>query len=207
MRLLVVGAGGHAKVVIDAARCADFDVAGLIGQAGDPDTLLGIAVSRDPSGIDADGFIAAIGDNATRARTFEAYRERGLEPISVMHPSAIIAPGVALGPGVFVAAGVIVNIDARIGANTILNTGCTVDHDCVVGEHVLVGPTASLCGGVEIGEGVLLGAGVSVTPCVRIGAWSVAGAGAAVVSNLPSHTVCAGVPARALRPIEGGDDR
>jgi len=207
VRLLVIGAGGHAKVVVDAARCAGLTVAGVIGKPDDPATLLGIPVSRDASAVDADGFIVAIGDNAARARTFSAYRERGLEPASVVHPSAVIAGGVTMGSGAFVAAGVVVNVDARIGANAILNTGCTVDHDCVVGDHALIGPSASLCGGVEIGEGVLLGAGASVTPGARIGAWSVVGAGAAVVDHLPADSVCVGVPARPLGRTGSGDAR
>lgn len=202
MRVLVFGAGGHAKVVVDAARCAGLDVVGVIGQADDPASILGVAVSRDPTGLEADCFIVAIGDNAARARTFASCREQGLTPVTVVHPSAVIATGVEFGPGAFVAAGVVVNVDARIGANAILNTGCTVDHDCLVGDHALIGPTASLCGGVEIGAGALLGAGASVTPRTRVGAWSVVGAGAAVVNDLPSDSVCVGVPARVVRGIE-----
>lgn len=202
MRLLVIGAGGHAKVVIDAARCSGFEIAGVVGREGDPEELLGIPVSRDASDTAADGFIVAVGNNAARARHFEQYRAEGLEPTRVIHPSAVIAEGVSIGAGVFVAAGVIVNVDARIGANVILNTGCTIDHDCIVGDHTLVGPAASLCGGVELGEGVLLGAGVSVTPRTSVGAWSVVGAGAAVVCSLPKRSVCVGVPARVVRTIE-----
>lgn len=202
MRLLVIGAGGHAKVVIDAARCAGFEIAGIVGREGDPEELLGIRVSHDATDIAADGFIVAIGDNATRSRYFDEYRAGGLAPATVIHPSAVIAEGVLIGESTFIAAGVIVNVDARIGADAILNTGCTVDHDCVIGSHALVGPLASLCGGVEIGGGVLLGAGVSVKPRTSIGAWSVVGAGAAVVSDLPERSVCVGVPARVVRGIE-----
>ncbi len=200
MRVLVIGAGGHAKVVIDAVRCAGFTIAGVLGREGDPDAVLGHAVSRDASDVEADGFIVAIGDNAARARAFDAHLERGgTPPVSIVHPSAVVATGVQIGEGAFVAAGVVVNVEARIGANSILNTGCTIDHDCVVGDHALIGPTASLCGGVEVGEGVLLGAGASVTPRARIGEWSTVGAGAAVVSDLPPRSVCVGVPARVVR--------
>ena len=201
MRVLVIGAGGHAKVVIDAVRAAGFTVAGVVGRAGDAGTVLGHAVLHDASDVQADGFIVAIGDNAARARTFEHHLERGETPVSIVHPSAVVAKGVTVGDGAFVAAGVVVNVDAWIGANAILNTGCTVDHDCVVADHALIGPTASLCGGVEVGEGVLLGAGASVVPGARIGEWSIVGAGAAVVSDLPPRSVCVGVPARAVRPI------
>lgn len=203
MRLLVHGAGGHAKVVVDSARRAGYEIVGVVGPSEvDPATLLDITVSHDASGIDADGFIVAVGDNATRARIFDSYVERGMVPKSVIDPHSVIAESVEVGAGTFVAAGVIVNVDARIGRNAILNTGCAVDHDCVIGDHALIGPTSSLCGGVEIATGTLLGAGANVTPNIRIGEWSVVGAGAAVVEDLPSRSVCVGVPARAIRKTE-----
>lgn len=200
MRLLVVGAGGHAKVVIDAARLAGFDVVAAIGRDGGAEQLLGVPVLADASDIPFDVFIAAIGDNAARAEVFDAYLAQGLSPATVVHPSAVIAETVTLGAGTFVAAGVIVNVDARIGENVILNTGCTVDHDCIVGDHALIGPTASLCGGVRIGSGTLLGAGVSVVPLAVIGSDAIVGAGAAVIGDVPDGMVFAGVPARPVRP-------
>lgn len=201
MRLLVVGAGGHAKVVLDAARVAGFEIAGVVGAAGGRSEVLGIPVRHDATGIDADGFIVAIGDNRNRARAFDEYRSLGLTPISVVHPSSVIAQGVEIGAGAFVAAGVVVNVDARIGEDAILNTGCTIDHDCVVGDHALVGPTASMCGESLIGEGVTLGAGASVIPLKSVGDWTMVGAGAAVVRDVPDRVVCAGVPARTIRGI------
>lgn len=201
MRLLVVGAGGHAKVVIDAARLAGFDVVAAVGHEGGAEALLGVPVLLAAQDVAFDVFIAAIGDNAARARAFAAYVAQGLTPATVVHPTAVIAETVTLGAGTFVAAGVIVNVDARVGQDVILNTGCTVDHDCVVGDHVLIGPTASLCGGVSVGTGTLLGAGVSVVPRACIGDNSVVGAGAAVIGDVPDGMVFAGVPAQPIRPI------
>ena len=199
MRLLVVGAGGHAKVVVDAARVAGFEIAGVIGSPGGRTELLGIPVTQDVGEATADGFIVAIGDNARRATVFAEYLERGLSPVAVVHPSAVIADGVEVGAGTLVAAGVIVNVDAVIGRDAILNTGCTIDHDCVVGDHSLVGPGASMCGESRVGDGVLVGAGASITPTRSVGAWSVVGAGAAVVRDIPDRSVAAGVPARIIR--------
>lgn len=199
MRLLVVGAGGHAKVVIDAARLAGYEVVAVIGREDEPAALMGAPLVSDPDLADAEVFIVAIGDNTARATTFAGYVERGFTPATVIHPSAVIAEGARLGEGTFVAAGVIVNVHAHVGANAILNTGCTVDHDCVVGAHSLIGPNSTLCGGVTVGEGVLLGAGVSVVPLASVGAWSTVGAGAAVVDDLPDSMVFAGVPAVPLK--------
>ena len=202
MRLLVVGAGGHAKVVIDAAEEAGFEIAGIIGTATDVPEILGHPVSLSSEGLQADGFIAAIGDNATRARYFAEYARAGLPPFSVSHPSAIVGKDVSIGDGTFVAAGVIVNAGARIGVDAILNTGCIVDHDCVIGEHSHIGPQVALCGAVTLGEGVLFGVGSCASPRASVGAWSVVGAGAAVVGDLPARTVCVGVPARPVRAVE-----
>jgi UDP-perosamine 4-acetyltransferase len=199
LRLLVVGAGGHAKVVIDAAEEAGLEIAGVVGTATDPSEVLGHAVFRSRDGLSADGFIVAIGDNTLRSRYFAEYRASGLAPASVVHPSSIFGRDVVIGDGTFVAAGVIVNTGARIGADTILNTGCAVDHDCIIGEHSHVGPQAALCGAVTLGEGVLMGVGSCASPRASVGEWSVVGAGAAVVGDLPSHTLCVGVPALPVR--------
>jgi UDP-perosamine 4-acetyltransferase len=202
VRLLVVGAGGHAKVVIDAADAAGFEIAGVIGAAGDPPEILGRPVVTAFEGIPADGFIVAIGDNAVRSRMFAAYLSEGFAPITVVHPSAIVGTDVVIEGGTFLAAGVIVNAGTRIGADTVLNTGCTVDHDCIIGEHTHIGPQVALCGAVTLGEGVLFGVGACASPGASVGPWSVVGAGAAVVGGLPAHTVCVGVPARPVRALE-----
>ena len=202
MRLLVVGAGGHAKVVIDAAEAAGFTIAGVIGTPADEREVLGHRVSPGDAQVGADGFIIAIGDNALRARRFAEFAASGLAPASVVHPSAVLGKDVVIGDGTFLAAGVIVNAGARIGADTILNTACSVDHDCSIGEHAHVGPQVALCGAVTIGDGALLGVGSCASPGVSVGEWSIVGAGAAVVDDLPANTVCVGVPARPIRTSE-----
>jgi len=200
--LLVIGAGGHAKVVIDTARAAGLQVSGVIGTEGDPQVILGVPISRNRSGIAADSFIVAIGDNSARAAAFSWYLETDLKPATVVHPSAVVADSASLGAGTVVVAGVIVNADARIGANVILNTGCRVDHDCIVGDHAHVGPGVSLCGGVRIGDGTLVGVGGCAIPSVSVGEWSVVGAGSAVVADVPPHSTWGGVPARPLGEVK-----
>lgn len=202
MRLLVIGAGGHAKVVLDAARAAMLDVAGVVDPSGACTDLLGMPVSRSADGISADSFIVAVGDNRARARFFDEYSASGMRPASVIHPSAVIAPGVEIGDGTFIAAGVVVNVDARIGSNVILNTSCSVDHDCVVGDHAHVGPTCGLCGGVTVGAGALIGVGCSIIPRRSVGEWAIVGAGSTVIRDVPDSDLQAGVPARPINSIE-----
>lgn len=198
MKLLVVGAGGHAKVVVDAARACGLEVVGAVDEADGVASVLGVPVHADATHLEADGFIVAVGDNASRGRLFAEYSERGMTPLTVVHPTATIAPGVVFGAGVFVAAGVVVNPDARIGDDCILNTGCTVDHDCVIGEHAHVGPGVNLCGGVTVGAGSLLGVGACAIPGATIGAEAVIGAGAVVVGIVPDGVTAVGVPAHQL---------
>jgi UDP-perosamine 4-acetyltransferase len=204
VKLLVIGAGGHAKVVIDAARAAGFNVVAAVGNADGVRAVLGVPVLPDAEGTQADCFIVAVGDNRERATLFAEYASRGLAPHTVIHPSATIAPSATVGDGAFLAAGVVVNPDAVIGANVILNTGCTVDHDCTIGEHAHVGPGANLCGSVTIGEGTLVGVGASAMPGVSVGAWTVIGAGATVTGDLPAASVCVGTPARPMKPAGDG---
>lgn len=204
MRLLVVGAGGHAKVVVDAALAAGLPVVAAAHNSGENPAVTRVLVTDDPAGVEADSFVVAVGDNRTRARLFAEWTAAGLKPITVIHPSAVLASDAVIGAGTFVAAGVIVNSDARIAENSILNTGCTVDHDCVIGAHVHIAPGTNLSGAVTVGEGALLGVGSCATMGASIGAWSIIGAGAAVVCDLPANKVCFGVPARPVREVDEG---
>lgn len=202
MRLLVYGAGGHAKVVVDAAQAAGDDVVYVIDKQAGHTELLGVPIVATAEGTDADAFIIAVGDNRIRSALFAACIDTGLSPAVVVHPSAIIAPDVEIGGGTFIAAGVVVNAGTVIGTNAILNTSCTVDHDCVVADHAHVGPTSGLCGGVRIGEGALIGVGCSIIPTRSVGDWAVLGAGSVVVGDVPADSTYAGVPARSMRPTE-----
>jgi acetyltransferase EpsM len=202
VRLLVIGSGGHAKVVIDAAVASGWEIAGVVGVEGAPADVLGHPITPEGVPVDSDAFIVAVGRNRERARIFDEYRAKGMRPAVIVHPSALLAGGVTVGEGAFVAPGVIVNVGSRIGANTILNTGCVVDHDCFVGDHCHVGPLAGLCGETRIGDGVLMGAGSHTIPGINLGEWTVVGAGAAVVEDLPAHVVAIGVPARAVKDTE-----
>lgn len=210
VRLVVLGAGGHGKVVADAARAAGANV--LAFADADPQRhgsrLLGLPVLdgelealRHFCGREGAKAVVAIGENATRRRVFEALLGRGVPLTSVVHPSAVLAPDVTLGVGVVVFAGAIVNVSSTIGDNAIVNTGARLDHDNTLGAHAHVSPGVSTGGEVEIGEGSHLGVGVSVRNRVRIGAWSVVGVGAAVVGDLPGGVVAYGVPARVVRPL------
>lgn len=200
-RAVVLGAGGHAKVVIATLQAAGWEVAGVFDDddATWGSEILGLPVrgpleaARD---VDPDGAVVAVGRN--RQRQAVAGRVE-LPWISVVHPSAVVHESVSLGQGTVVFAGVVIQPDTVVGAHAILNTGASVDHDCRLGDLVHAAPGSRLGGGVVAGNGALLGLGCSVLPGVTLGNWSVVGAGAAVVCDVPGETVIVGVPGRSRR--------
>jgi len=198
MELIVVGAGGHAKVVVATARAAGLRVVAIVddAEARWGLELLGVRVTGPSAPVLADPaahVVLAIGHNATRRRLAAGARCRF---VSVVHPSAIVEPSVVLGDGSVVFAGAIVQPDTVIGAHAIVNTAASIDHDCVLGAAVHVAPGVRLAGNVTLGDEVFLGIGTVVVPGVTIGAGTTVGAGAAVVRDLPAGVVAVGVPAR-----------
>jgi sugar O-acyltransferase (sialic acid O-acetyltransferase NeuD family) len=209
VRVLILGAGGHAQVVADillrahqagvSAHPIGFldDDSRLVGTTIMGLRVLGIIAQLDE--FDHDAIIVAIGHNRTRARLFESVRARGEQIVNAVHPAAVIAPDVHLGLGVMICAGVVVNTGTVIGDDVILNTGCTVDHHNHIGNYAHIAPGVHLGGDVTIGEGTLVGIGASVIPQRTIGAWSVIGAGAVVIDDIPAHVTAVGMPARVIK--------
>ncbi|QAU33073.1 acetyltransferase [Janthinobacterium sp. 17J80-10] len=203
-KVLVAGAGGHAKVVIDAMRSAALP--GELVVADDDGRKLGQVllghrvITPLNSALEGVGaFHVAIGDNAVRARVTEYLAGLGLRLVSVVHPRACIAASASIGDGAFVAANAVLGPDANLGAGCIVNHGAVVDHDCQVAAFSHIAPGATLAGGVRIGSRVLIGAGANILPGVTIGDDCVVGAGAVVLHDLAPGSVHVGVPARKFR--------
>lgn len=202
---IIFGAGGHGKVVADAARAAGIVVSWAVDDRAGICDLVGCPVidtqHLEWRKLDRFRFLVAVGDNAARARIVQQLWAKGGRPLSVVHPSAVIAPSVRVGTGTLVCAGAVLNPDVEIGENVIVNTSASVDHDCVVGANVHICPGVRLAGGVVIGSGSMLGLGVVVLPGVTIGEGCVVGAGSVVNRSLPPHVVAYGNPARVRRLI------
>lgn len=205
-KLLVIGAGGHSKVVIDAAlRSGHWTVVGLIDDAGDRagQKVLGFPV-LGPSKKLAELVqpricaIVAVGSNGARLRLQGMVTALGIEVATIVHPSATVASSVAIGAGAVVMAGAVINADSVIGDGVIVNTGATVDHDCRLGDFCHVAPGATLCGGVSIGARALVGVGAAIVPGVVVGSDCVIGAGAAVLKSVSDGVRAVGVPAREI---------
>ena len=199
--LLVFGAGGHGRVVADAALAAghwprvlasDRDPARCVGEL-----LPGVALVTVAEASRALAIHVAIGSAAGRERETAALGVGTLA--SVIHPQAAVSAQASISAGCFIAAQSVVAPGARLGIGVIVNHGAVVDHDVQVGDFSHVAPQAALGGGVVIGRRVLVGSGACVLPGLRIADDVVVGAGAVVREHLPEMGVYAGVPARRLK--------
>ena len=211
MDILIAGAGGHGRVVLDILRAAkthnvvsfldadeslhDTEIAGVpvLGH-------LNLLPKLRRQGVA--GAIVAIGDNRARASYAQKLAAAGLSLVNAVHPSAIISPTATLGHNVVIAPGAIVCTDARIADHVILNTAATIDHDCDIGQSAHICPGVRLAGRVTIGQSALIGIGAAVLPCLKIGLHATISGGALVHKDIPPHATAVGVPARILRTAQ-----
>jgi len=204
-RLILFGAGGHAKVVLDALLRSGRDVVGLIDDdpAATGRLVLGLPVLGTRAVLTEEwagaAIVPALGVNAARTALLDWLRDAPHPLASAIHPHAVIGAGAELGGGSFLAAGAVVNPDTQLGEGAIVNTGASVDHDCRIGRAVHIAPGARLCGGVTVGDETLVGTGAVIIPGIRVGARATIGAGSVVIRDVPDGARIAGNPAAALR--------
>lgn len=196
--ILIIGAGGHAKVVADILQLQNIPV---LGYLDDNPARWGTQVLGKPilasldryHEFDVEGMVIAVGDNHARKKIADQLKAHWANAI---HPRATVAPSAQLGKGVVIAAHAVVNPDAQIGDHVIINTGATVDHDCIIGDYAHIAPGVHLAGRVTVHAGALVGVGTAIIPQRIIGAWSVVGAGSVVIRDVPDNATVKGVPAR-----------
>ncbi|HAR94386.1 MAG TPA: serine acetyltransferase [Deltaproteobacteria bacterium] len=210
--VVILGAGGHAAVLIDIIRESNIlQIAGIldrpqsarIGEAHCNVPIMGgdeLLCVLEERGVKS--FVVGVGskgDNRLREELYHLAVNAGLSPFMVIHPSSMIASTAHLGPGAQILAGSIVNSYATVGANAIINTGAVVEHHCVVGEHSHVAPGAVIGGEVSIGHRAHIGLGAKIREGLRIGNHSLVGVGAVVIDDVADNTVVVGNPAKHLR--------
>ncbi|MGE0254604.1 MAG: acetyltransferase [Alphaproteobacteria bacterium] len=193
--VIVLGAGGHARVVADALLARRVPVLGYADPArdkGSPGPLdlpvLGgdeAVLSRPAQEVRLAIGVGSTGDAGPRRRLYERFVAAGYGIVAVLHPEAVVARGVVVGRGAQVMAGAVVQPGTTIGANVIVNTAASVDHDCRLGAHAHIAPGAVLCGDVTVGDGAHVGAGAVVRPGVAIGAGALVGMGIIVLADVP----------------------
>ncbi|UJF28817.1 acetyltransferase [Kaistella sp. 97-N-M2] len=189
--MILFGASGHSKVVLDILISNGFSVDLIIDD--DPQTkhLFGIAVSPNHISDFQQEALIAIGNNSDRKKIVEKYPFHYIRGI---HADASVSKYAKVGSGTVIMAQAAVNPDAEIGMHCIINTGAVVEHDCKIADFVHISPNASLAGNVSVEEGVHIGIGASVIQGITIGKWATVGAGSVIIKNVPDYATVVGNP-------------
>ncbi|MBI4222426.1 MAG: acetyltransferase [Planctomycetes bacterium] len=205
-KIVLLGGGGHAKVIIDLIRINDnYKIAGILDSRLDNGSkvldipVIGaddVLVELYNSGVTMACIgVGSVCDSSIRKRLFEKVRQIGFSVPALVHPQAIISKTAKISDGVQIMAGSVVQTNTFLGENTIVNTGSIIEHDCKIGKHVHICPGAIISGGCEIGEGAFIGASATVIQGIKIGKDAVIGAGSVVIKDVPGGAMVKGVPA------------
>jgi UDP-perosamine 4-acetyltransferase len=216
-RVIVWGAGGHGKVIVDALLAGGcFEVVGIVDddESKTGMTILGVRVLDFSGGLGElanhtgfDAVAIGIGDNYVRSEKLHEVRELGFESVNVVHPTAHLSRFVELGRGVTILAGATINPGTVIEDNVCVNTAASIDHDNHLGNSCHIFPHATLAGGVRVEEYAYVGSGAVIVPNVTVRKFSYAGAGAVVLKDVPEGVVVGGNPAVEIRLQSKRPDR
>lgn len=207
--VLILGAGGHAKVLIEALLKSGVTISGitdsdpaLVGTNLFNVTVLGgdnIVDNFLQSEILLVNGLGSLSVPTKRKGLFDHYRSSGYSFATIIHPSAIIASDVIIKEGAQIMAGVVIQPGCLIGSNSIINTCASLDHDCLIGNNVHIAPGVTLSGGVTVGQDSHIGTGATVIQGINIGSYSVVGAGSVVIRDVNDRTSVVGVPAKVIK--------
>ena len=206
-KVVIIGAGGHARVLLAALAAQGLRPQGCIALTSPAspwpsevvylgsDAVLDTLDPRDTTIVNGVGSVAS---SAARRRIFEDAKQKGFGVLTVIHPSAYVAPDVVLGDGAQIMAAAVVQTGCTVGSNTLINTGAVLDHDCHVGAHCHIATGAALSGGVRLDDSVHVGTGAAIIQGVQLGSGSIVAAGAAIVDDVAAGAKVGGVPARPI---------
>jgi sugar O-acyltransferase (sialic acid O-acetyltransferase NeuD family) len=201
--IVILGAGGHGKIVLDICLVSNLPVHGFIDGGKDAGEIIhgtpvlgGDELLQDTVFVEQVSFVVGVGDPRLHRKITEQVTQCGGLFETLQHPSATVSPRAKVGEGTVINAGAVINIDARIGRHCILNTRSSVDHDCVVEDSCQICPGATLAGGVHCEQRVYVGSGATVLPFVRIGTGSVIGSGVTVIKDVASDVTLIGSETR-----------
>lgn len=194
MKLTIIGASGHGRVIADIARLNGYDEIEFLDDNKSlkkcgPYPVVGTTDSV--YNVNTDLFIG-IGNSAIRKRYMEQFSKNRF--VTLIHPKAVVAEDVAIGRGSVIMAGSVVNPGTVLGDGVIINTCSSVDHDCIIESYVHIAVGAHVCGSVKIGESTWIGAGATISNCISICDNCTIGIGAAVIQNIFEQGTYVGVP-------------
>ncbi|WNL38491.1 acetyltransferase [Halomonas sp. PAMB 3232] len=210
--VILLGAGGHAKVVLDLLRFTGRTVIGVCDPilehkpgglwrgipvlGGDNDLLSHVADT-----VELANGVGSLPGQSTRHNLHERIIALGYRFATLVHPSAVLSESAILGRGAQVMAGCVVQADVQIGEGTLVNTAAHIDHDCQLGRHVHIAPGAVLSGGIRIADNVHVGPNVTIIQGVTIGTGAIIGAGTTVLHDLPEYHQLIGQAPRSPTPL------
>jgi len=201
-KLIIIGAGGHARIVIDTAILLHYNIEGIIdiNYRGLIERILGYPVIGSMNMIDEfdpkkyEIFIA-IGDNKIRKEHFDWVKDRNFNIPKIINPRAIISNNAQIEEGTLVNAGAIINCCVKINCNVIVNTGSIIDHETIIGSNTHIAPGVKIAGRCKIGSNTFVGIGAVIKDNIEIGDNCIIGAGSVVVNHIESNVIAYGVPA------------
>jgi sugar O-acyltransferase (sialic acid O-acetyltransferase NeuD family) len=204
--VILIGAGGHAKVLLDLLGLLGRTVLfvtdrnvrshgqklGSVEVRGHDELIFDF----DPKQVRLVNAVGSIGPPLLRRDIYQRFRARGYDFDTLIHPTAVVSESARIESGVQIMAGAVIQTTCSIGENSLINTRASVDHDCVIGPHVHIGPGVTISGDVRVDQTVHIGTGATVIQGIQIGREAMIAAGAAVVSDVSAGQRVAGVPAR-----------
>jgi len=204
-KILILGSGGHGKVVKELAEACGYEVVGFIGnnrpvgaKVLDKEILANVENAASLLG-ETKNIAIAIGANTVREKRAKEMTALGFETPSLIHPSCVFSKSADVGKGTVIMGGTVVNAEAYIGDFCIINTGATVDHDCRIGDFCHISPGANLGGEVTVRDYTWVGVGAAVRECMNIGKNVMIGGSAFVACDIEDNVTAVGVPAKVIK--------
>lgn len=199
MNIIIIGAGGHSKVIIDIIReLGNYNIVGIYDD-NKTGYFSGIKIIGKIAEIDNkknEYFIIGIGNDKIRKNIAEEYNQ--LKWATLIHPKTIIAKTATIKEGSVVCAGAIIQTEVEVGKHCIINTNCSIDHESTIGDYCSICPSSTICGQVKVGESSFIGANSTIIQTIEIGKECIIGAGSVVIRNIPNNSKAVGNPARNL---------
>ncbi|KEH98041.1 acetyltransferase [Clostridium massiliodielmoense] len=208
-KIVLVGGGGHCKVIIDIIKSiSKYKIVGITDANTSEEQIIGVPIIGNDDVLEdlynqgvknAFVCVGALNNIKIRDKIFNKLKSLGFSMPKLIHKNAIVSPYAKVGDGTCVMAGAIVNAGAIIEENCIINTGSIIEHDCLIGRNTHVSPKASIAGGSKIGCNCHIGTGSTIIQEIEIESNVVVGAGAVVVNNIEGYVTAVGIPSRIIK--------